>query len=79
MIPVLPSLVAPPINLTGGRVTTGTGLSKSILSFVNRTTGWWSSISFTITECVEKDNSVDAFSISLSIHDSVAFLYRYIM
>ena len=38
MIPVLPYLVGPPIKLTGEIFTTGTGLSVSTLSFVNRTT-----------------------------------------
>ena len=44
MLPVLPCLLGPPIKLTGLRITTGTGLSAHILSFVNRTTGWWSAL-----------------------------------
>ena len=76
MLPVLTCLVGPPINLTCGRIATGTGLSSSILSFVNRTTGWISALYFTIYECAAKDTSVDAFSASLSLHNYVDFLYH---
>ena len=61
MLPVLPFLVGPPINITGGIITIGTGLSAPILYFVNRTTGWWSALYFTIYECAAKENSVNAF------------------
>ena len=62
MLPVLPCFVEPPINLTGRIFTTGTGLSASIFYFVNITTGIWSALYFTITECGDDDTSVDAFS-----------------
>ena len=38
MFPFLPYFEGPPINLTGGIFNIGTGLSESVLSFVNRTT-----------------------------------------
>ena len=76
MLPVLSWLVGPPINLTGGIFTTGTGLSAFIWSFVNRTTGWWSAPSFTIAYFSANETSVDAFSMSLSLQYSVALLYR---
>ena len=41
MLPVIPCFVGSPINLTGGRFTTRTGLSASILYFVNNITGRW--------------------------------------
>ena len=44
MLPVIPCLVGTPINLTGGRITTVTGLYSSIFYFMNRTTGWWSAL-----------------------------------
>ena len=47
------------INLTGGRFTTGTGLSASIISFVNMNTGIWYDPSFINSECDTKDTSVD--------------------
>ena len=37
MIPVISCLVGTPINLTGEKFTTGTGLSPYIFSFVNIT------------------------------------------
>ena len=69
-------LVGPHLNLTGGRITTGTGLYASIFSFVNITTGWWYAFSFAIDECAAKDTSVDAFSVSLYLHNYVVFLCR---
>ena len=73
MLLIIPSLVGDPVNLTGGIIATVTGLSASILSFLNRTTGWWSAIYFTVAECTAKDLTVDAFSMSFSLHDSVDF------
>ena len=74
MLPVITFLVGPPINLTGGRFPTGTGLSTSILYILNSTTGWWSAPFFTITECDSNDNSTDALYTSLYLHDYVALL-----
>ena len=71
---VLPCLVVPPINLTGGRFTTGTGLSSFILSSLNRTTGRWSAFFFTTAECAAKYTYVDALSTPLSLHYFVALL-----
>ena len=61
MLPIIPCLVGTPIKLTGGIITTGTGLSAPIFSFMNKNTGWWSAPSFTMSECAAKDTSVDAF------------------
>ena len=41
-LPVLIYIVVPPINITGGRLNIGTGLSAFVFYFVNRTTGRWS-------------------------------------
>ena len=76
MLPVLSCFVGTPINLTGGIFITGTGLSASILSFVNRTTGQWSATYFSNDKCAAKDTSVDSFSTSFSIHNYVALLYH---
>ena len=62
LLPVITCLVGAPINLTGGRIITRTGLSAPILYFVNRTTGWWSAIYFTIADCAAKEISVDSLS-----------------
>ena len=62
-----------PLNLKGGRFTTGTGLSASILFFVNISTGRWSAISFTITQCASNDTSVDALYTSFYLHGYVDF------
>ena len=75
ILPVLPYLVEPHIKLTGGSIITRTGLSAPMFYFVNRTTGWWSAISFTVAECADMDTSVDAFSTSLPLHNYVALLY----
>ena len=75
MFNVLPCFEGPHINLTGGRFTTITGLSASMLYFVNRTTGWWSAPSFTIDGCACKETSGDAIYTSLLLHDSGALLY----
>ena len=75
MMLVLPWLMVPPINLTGGRFTTGTGLFASILSIVNRNTIRWSALIFTISGCDAKDTSVGVLSTWLYLHDFVAFLY----
>ena len=50
-LPVLGCFLLPPINLTGGKFTTGTVLYVSILSFVNGTTGRCSAPSFKNDEC----------------------------
>ena len=55
--------------------TTGPGLSASILYILNRNTGIWSTTYFINDECDAKDTSVDAFSTSFYLHDSVNFLY----
>ena len=39
ILPVITFFVGPPINITGGRFTTVTGLFASIFYFVNKTTG----------------------------------------
>ena len=67
------------IKLTGGKITTGIGLSVSILYFLNRTTGWWSAISSTIAECASKDTYVDTFYTSFYLHEYVSLLYCDIM
>ena len=69
----LPWFLGPPINLTGGIFTSGTGLYASILSFVNRTTGIWFATSFTNSNCDTKDNSVDTLSTSLYLHNYLDF------
>ena len=74
MMPVLACLVGAPINIAGGRFTTRTGLSTSIFSFVNRTTGRWSAHSFTITENADNYTPVDELSTLLSLHDFVALV-----
>ena len=79
MLLVLALLLGLPINLIGGIITTGIGLSVSISSFVNRTTVWWSALSFTIAECAATDTSVYEFSVSLSLHDYMALFYHDIM
>ena len=55
MFPVLPWFVVMPINFTGGIFTTGTGLSASMLYFVNRTTGRWSVPYVANYDCDSKD------------------------
>ena len=75
MLLVIPCFEGPHIYLTGGIFTTVTGSSASMLSFVNSTTGRWSAPYFTNSECAVKDNSVDAFTTPLSLHNSVVFLY----
>ena len=67
--------MGPPINLIGGIFITVTGLSASIIYFVNRTTGRCSAPYFTIDEYASKETYVDALSTSLSLHNSVALLY----
>ena len=79
MLPVISCLVGAPIKLKCVIITTETVLSASILSFVNRTTVWWSAIYFIIFECTSKDTSVDAFSASFSLHYSVDLLHCDIM
>ena len=61
-------------NLVYSVVYNQSGLSTSILFFVNRTTVKWSSPSFTNSECATNDTSVYAFSKLLSLHNSVAFI-----
>ena len=75
MFPIITCFVGPPMKLTGGRFTTGTGLSAYMFSFVNITTDRWSASSFTIYECDSKKTSVDTLSTSLLLHNSVALLY----
>ena len=75
MFPVLPWFEGQPINLAGGIFTTGSGLSASMLYFLNRTTGWRSATAFTISTCYANYTSVDAFSTSLFIHYSIDLLY----
>ena len=75
MLTVILYLMGPPINTTGGRFTTVTGVSTSMFYFVNRTNGSWSDPSFTIADCSPKDTSVDTFPTSLSLHYYVDFLY----
>ena len=43
--------------------------------FLNRTTGWWSALSFTISGCDSKDTSVNASSKSFSLHNYLYLLY----
>ena len=76
MLPILPWLVRTHINFKVGIFTTGIVLSASILSFVNRPTGRWSSTSLNISDCDTKYTYVDALSASLSLHDYMALLYR---
>ena len=59
ILPVLLCFVGPPINLTGGIITTGIVLSLPISYFLNRTTVWWSDFSFNIYKFAAKENSVD--------------------
>ena len=73
---VLYCFEGPPINLTGGRFITGTSLSQSMFSFVNKTTAWRYAPSFTIDGCSDKKTSIDEFSVSLFLQNSVALLYR---
>ena len=61
MITALTCLGGSPINLTGGLFSSGKGLSKSILTFVNITIGGWSAPSFTNSYFAPKDTSGDAF------------------
>ena len=75
MLPVVIFIVGEPKNLIGGRFTTGSFLSSSILSFVNRTTGCWYAPSFTNSECDDKDTFSDSLSTSFFLHNSVALLY----
>ena len=75
LVPVTPFLVGPPINRTGGRFTTRTGLYASILSFVHITTVWWSAPSLIIDGCDTKKTSVDASPTSLFLHNFVALFY----
>ena len=75
MLSFLPCFVRPTINLTGGRFTTGKVLSASMLSFVNRITGIWYAPYFINSDCAAKETSVDVFSTSFSLHNSVALLY----
>ena len=79
MLHVISCLVGTSIKLTGGKITTGIGLSVSILYFLNRTTGWWSAISSTIAECASKDTYVDTFYTSFYLHEYVSLLYCDIM
>ena len=76
MFPALPCFEGPPINLTGGIFTTTTGLSASVFSFLNITTGWWYAPSFTSSGRASKESSVGALSTSLFLHDYVALLYH---
>ena len=75
MLHVPPLFLGTPINPTGGIFTNGKGLSASIPSFVNSTTGIWSAPYFINAECATKDTPFDAFSTSFSLHDSVDLLY----
>ena len=68
--------MGPCTNLTGGRIITGTGLSASILSFVNRTNVRWCYPYFTNDEFDFNNTYVDAFSTSFSLQNSVALLYH---
>ena len=63
------------INLTGGRFTTGTCLSESMIYFLNSTMGICSIPSVTNSWSSVKDTSVDAFSKLFYLHDSVDLLY----
>ena len=75
MLPVIHWFEGTPINLTGGRFTTGTGLSASMFCFLNRTTGWCSTPYFTISEYSDKEFSVDTLYKSLFLHYSVSLFY----
>ena len=75
MLPIIYQFMGPPINLTGGIFTTVTGLSESILYFVNWTTVRWYYPYFINDECASKENSVDALSTSFYLHNYVALLY----
>ena len=68
-------LLGTPIDLICGIITTGTSLSKSIISFVNDATDRWSAPCFNNTDCAAKGTSVDEFSASLSLHNSVDLFY----
>ena len=76
MLPVIICLVGTPINLTGGIFTTGTGLSASMLYFININTVWWSAPYLTIDGFASKENYVDALATSLFLHNYVALMYR---
>ena len=76
MFPVITWFEGTTINLTDGIFNCETGLSASMLSFVNRTTGWWYDPYFTISGCANKETFVDAFSTSLFLHNSLVLLYR---
>ena len=60
--------VGPHIELIDGRFITETGLSVSMLYFVNRTTGRWSAPYVTNSDCAAKDTSFDELSTSFSLH-----------
>ena len=75
MFPVLTYFEGPTINLTCGIFNTGTGLSESMFYFVNRSTVWWSTPSFTIDGRASKETSVDTVYTSLFLHAYVDFLY----
>ena len=79
MLPILPWLLGPRINLTDGIFATGKGLSASILHFVNSTTSIWSAPSFANAECASKDTYVDTFYTSFYLHEYVSLLYCDIM
>ena len=72
---VLIFFVGLPINLTGGRFTTGIGSYAYIFSFVDRTTGRWYGHLFTINVWAANDNYFNSFSAQLSLHDFLALLY----
>ena len=74
--PVLYGFLGPPINLTDGRFAPGTGLSAYTPSFVNNTTRRCYAPSFTVSDCVDKEISVDEFSTSSPLHDYVSLLYH---
>ena len=76
MIPVLPYRMGLPIDLAGGRFSIGIVLYEYIFFFVDRTTGSWSTPSFTNAKCSSEDAPVDPLSTSLSLQNSVDFLYR---
>ena len=68
-----------PINFTGGIFTTGTGLSASMLYFVNGSTGSWPAPYVTNYDCAAKDTYFDALYTSLSLRYYVTLSYRGIM
>ena len=76
MFPVLPCFVVPPVNLNGGIIPTKKCLSVSKTFCVNSNTVWRSFTVFFGAGCAEKYLSVDTFYTSLSIHYSMALLYR---